>query len=293
MKKKNQFKAWIIFGIYFVATCALLLLGYSVREPNIAQQEFPFSITYSYQGKTETVSKIYVVEYVRSATYIGDDSLNWFGYIKDHDRLQTDYFALIEEENQTFSVNLNMVSGYLMGDPTYAGSAPQPTAVYNSFDGTNSIEVTDPAELETLGFSMISWEYPEPIANSFTFGGISLSSEATIYAAAIAVVALLASMVLIKKDKSLPRCKLNTVSIILNFLVALVAFPFILIVSVLSEIVADASALQQLLYLAPALTALGVAASVTLRRMGRSVGSLLVQFIGPAVFALPLLLEII
>ena len=293
MKQKNQLKARIIFGLYLVATCALLLLGYGVQKPAVAQQEFPFTITYSYQGKTETVSKIYVVEHIRSAKNIGDNSLHWFGYIKDHDRLQTDYFHLIEAENQTFSVNLNMVPGYLMGDPNYAGSVSQPAAVCHSFDGTNDIEVTDPAELEALGFSMVSWDYPEPITNSFSFGGISLSSEGTVYSAALAVIALLTSLVLIKKDQSLPRCKLNTVSIILNFLVALVVFPFILIIGILSEIVADASALQQLLYLAPALTALGVAASVTLRRTGRNLGSFFVQFAGPALFGLILLFEII
>ena len=173
-----------------------------------------------------------------------------------------------------------------MGDPDYAGFVCQPTGVHHRFDGANDIRITDPAELAKLGFSIVSWEYPEPIHNSFSFGGISLSSEATIYTAVIAVIALLACMILIRKDKELRYGNLDKISILINFLVAIAAFPFILIFSCLSEIVADPSVLQQFLYVTPALTVLGLAASVTSRCMGYPKVSFLIQFIGPAIFVL-------
>jgi hypothetical protein len=71
-----------------------------------------------------------------------------------------------------------MEPGYIMGDPKYADSVCQPTGACHGFDGTNDFTVTDPAELAQLGLSIVSWEYPEPIENTFSFGGISLSSEA-------------------------------------------------------------------------------------------------------------------
>ena len=178
-----------------------------------------------------------------------------------------------------------------MGDPKFAGSVCQPTGVCHSFDGTNEITVTDPAELEKLGFSIVNWEYPKPIENAFSFGGISLSSEATIYTAVIAVLALLACMILIKKDKELTYGTLDKISILLNILVIVIGFPFILIVSSLSEILAEVSSIQQLLYFSPALTVIGIAASVTLRRMGHKNLGFLIQFAGPAVFALSILIE--
>ena len=67
MKTDNRLKAWIIFGAYIAATCALLIFGYSVQTPAVKQQEFPFTITYTYQGTTDTISDIYVAEYVREA----------------------------------------------------------------------------------------------------------------------------------------------------------------------------------------------------------------------------------
>ena len=49
-------------------------------------------------------------------------------------------------------------------------------------------------------------------------------------------------------------------------------------------------ALQQVLYLTPALTMTGVCVSVVLRRRGYSLWGFLIQFIGPAVFALAVLI---
>jgi hypothetical protein len=289
MKAKNIRRAKIILVLYLIATLALLLLGYSVQKPKVARQEFPFSITYSYQGKTETISDVYVGEYVRRAKYLADDSLAWRGYIQDHNRLESDFYRIGEHNGQAFSINLNMVPEYLMGDPKYADSVCQPSGVCHSFDGTNDITVTDPEELAQLGLSIVSWEYPEPIENTFSFGGISLSSEATIYTAAIAVAALLACMILVKKDREIMYRKMDKFSVALNFLIAIVAFPFIFMVSALSEIVADTSVWQQALYLTPALTVLGIAASVVLRRCGYGKGSLFIQFLGPILFAVTLL----
>ena len=293
MKRKNQLKAGVIFGITFVVVCALIMGCYSVQNPAVQQQEFPFTITYSYEGNTETISDVYVAEYVRAAKYMGDAPTAWHGYVKDRDRLASDFYRIAESDGQVFSINLNIMPGFLMGDPRDAGAVCEPAAEYHGFDGTNETVITDPAELEQMGLSIVSWEYPAPIENSFAFGGISLSSEATIYTAAIAVAALLACMVVIKKEPELVYGKLDKVSVVLNFLVIILMFPFILITAALSEIIADASALQQLLYLAPALTVLGVAASVTLRRMGHKCVSFWIQFAGPAALALVLLHDMI
>ena len=40
MKRKNRRKAWVIFGIYFAATIALIFGCYSVQKPEIQREEF-------------------------------------------------------------------------------------------------------------------------------------------------------------------------------------------------------------------------------------------------------------
>ena len=290
MKTKNCLKVKMIVGIYLLATVALLLLGYSVQKPKVTQQEFPFTITYSYEGKTETIADVYVGEFVRKAGYLGDDSIGWYGYIKDRNRLESDFYRIAEQNGQSVSINLNILPGYLMGDAQYADTLCQPTGEYYSFDGTNELVVTDPAELEKLGFAIVSWEYPSPIENTFSFGGISLSSEATLLTTAIAMIALLACMILIKREPEVIYGKSDKVSVVLSFLIAIVVFPFVFMFSVLSEIVADVSAVQQLIYLLPALTILTVAASVVMRRCGYGKRSLMMQLVITILFAAFLLI---
>ena len=293
MNTKNRLRTKIILGIYLTATCVLLLLGYSAQKPRVKQQDFPFSITYSYQGKTETISGVYASEYDLGAKYMEDEPTAWYGYVKDHNRLEADFYRIAEENGKYFSINLNMEPGYLMGDPRYADAVCQPAAVCHISDGEDSVSVTDPVELEQLGFSIVSWGYPAPIENSFSFGGIYLSSEATMLTAAMAVAALLACMILIRKDPEVTYGWLDKVSIAVNVLVAIFAFPFILIASCLSEILSDVSLLQQILYLTPAITVLGIAASVTLRRMGQKRISFWLPFTGPVLFGLLILLDVL
>ena len=291
MKMDNRRKALLILGIYLLATFALLIGGYSVREPAVKMQEFPFTITYTYRGSTRTIEEVYVAEYCRTDKYIGDDDITWYGYVRDWNRLESDYCRVVEEEGRTFSINLNIEPGYLMGDPDYADAVIVPTGV--SFDTTvdSDMGLTDPAELEKLGFTIESFDYPEPIENSFRWGGIALSSQATMFTAALSVAALIACLILIRREQGLTYGILDKFGIGLNFLLAIIAFPFILITSVLSEILSDATAWQQLLYLAPAITVLGIAASVVLRRMGHKVLGFVIQFIGPVVFALAVWIE--
>lgn len=288
-QKKNRRKAWLIFSIYILATLVLLFFGYRVQKPAVKQQEFPFTITYCYDGETKTISDIFVVEYAPDAKYIGEDAMGWYGYIKDHDRMEPDYYRVAELEHQLFAINTNLEPGYLMGDPKYADSECVPCLTYHSFDGIEETTVTDPEELKELGFYLVSWEYPQPIENQFSNSSLSMSSEATMYTAVLAVAALICCVILIRKDPEVTYGPLDKSSVVLNFLVALVAFPFILLVSALSEIFADVTFLQQLLYLTPALTAISVALSVTLRRMGHQKVSFWIQFVGPALFV-PLLL---
>jgi hypothetical protein len=288
MNRKIPRAAWVILALYLTATALLLLIGYGAQKPAVQMREFPFSITYTYKGEQQTISGMFVAEFSPSARYLGDSPLGWFGYIQDHDMLSPDYIHIGEDETHTLSINLNLEPGWLMGDRNYAGSICAPTGL--AIRLADGHRITEPEELEALGFRLEGWEYPQPIENRFFFGGFSLSSEAVLYTSAIALVSLLLCLAFVEKDLAQPGSRMNRIGIVLNLLVAVAAFPFILIVSTFSEILGDTSALQQLLYLTPALTLVGVGASVVLRRRGYALPGLLIQFIGPAVFALAVLI---
>lgn len=288
MKKYIPRAAWIILALYLAATAALLIFGYGVQKPAVQKQEFPFTITYTYQGEQKTVSKVFLAEHTDFAKYLGDRPLAWFGRIQDQDMLATDFIHIAEDDSYVFSIDLNLEPGWLMGDGAYAGTTCAPTGV--AIRRSDGERITDPAQLDKLGFRVEGWEYPEPIENRFSFGGISMSSEAVLYTSAIAIAALVLCLIFVKKDREQMGGKGNKISIALNVLVIAFAFPFMLIVSTLSEILGDTSLLQQLLYLTPALTVAGVGVSLVLRRRGYALEGLLVQLVGPILFTLTILI---
>ena len=286
MKRQIPRAAWIILALHLSATALLLCFGYGIQKPAVQKQEFPFTITYTYQGQQQTISEVYVAEYSPFAKYLGDRPLAWFGYRLDQDRLESDFIRIAQNDTHAFSIDLNLEPGWLMGDLADADCAPSGLAIRLE-DGTR---ITDPEALEQLGFRLEGWTYPQPIENRFSFGGFSLSSEAVLYTSAIAIVSLVLCLIFVKKDRAQMGGNLNKISIALNLLVIAVAFPFMFIVSTLSEILGDTSALQQLLYLTPAITVTGVGASMVLRRRGYALPGLLILLIGPVLFALAVLI---
>ena len=286
MKRQIPRAAWIILALHLSATALLLCFGYGVQKPAVQKQEFPFTITYTYQGQQQTISEVYVAEYSPFAKYLGDRPLAWFGYRLDQDRLESDFIRIAQSDTHAFSIDLNLEPGWLMGDLADADCAPSGLAIRLE-DGTR---ITDPEALEQLGFRLEGWTYPQPIENRFSFGGFSLSSEAVLYTSAIAIVSLVLCLIFVKKDRAQMGGALNKLGIALELLVIAVAFPFMLILSTLSEILGDTSALQQLLYLTPAMTVTGVGASMVLRRRGYALPGLLMLLVGPVLFALAVLI---
>lgn len=286
MKRQIPRAAWIILALHLSATALLLCFGYGIQKPAVQKQEFPFTITYTYRGQQQTISEVYVAEYSPFAKYLGDRPLGWFGYRLDQDRLESDFIRIAQSDTHAFSIDLNLEPGWLMGDLADADCAPSGLAIRLE-DGTR---ITDPEALEQLGFRLEGWTYPQPIENRFSFGGFSLSSEAVLYTSAIAIASLVLCLIFVKKDRQQMGGALNKIGIALELLVIAVAFPFMLILSTLSEILGDTSALQQLLYLTPAMTVTGVGASVVLRRRGYTLPGLLMLLIGPVLFALAVLI---
>lgn len=286
MKRQIPRAAWIILALHLSATALLLCFGYGIQKPAVQKQEFPFTITYTYQGQQTTISEVYVAEYSPFAKYLGDRPLAWFGYRLDQDRLESDFIRIAQNDTHAFSIDLNLEPGWLMGDLADADCAPSGLAIRLE-DGTR---ITDPEALEQLGFRLEGWTYPQPIENRFSFGGFSLSSEAVLYTSAIAIAALVLCLIFVKKDRAQMGGALNKLGIALELLVIAVAFPFMLILSTLSEILGDTSALQQLLYLTPAMTVTGVGASMVLRRRGYALPGLLILLIGPVLFTLAVLI---
>ena len=182
---------------------------------------------------------------------------------------------------------------YLMGDTKdedYRPFLEEPYLEALDKEGYPYDEAEMPSEFAA---EIISWEYPEPIENTFVFSGFSIlhtgSMDAMLW---VGLLVMIACIIFVKRDRSVPYKVLDKLSVVLNCVVCFAAIPFITFTTGLMQIVMSGDELMYQIFLCiPALTAFTVAASISLRRNGFTKSGFFVQFVGPVLFFVPIFLE--
>jgi hypothetical protein len=140
---------------------------------------------------------------------------------------------------------------------------------------------------------IISWDYPEPIENTFVFSGFSILHAGSMLAMlVVGLLTVVACMIFVKRDKTVPYKALDKLSILVNFAACFLAIPFFAIcVALMLATMGGEDIVTQILLCTPAITALTVAASIALRRNGFTKTGFFIQFAGPVLFFVPAVLE--
>lgn len=287
MKSKKMTLLGIILAVAVACMVIYSVVSNVAQKPTITEAEFPFSITYELNGETETIDSVYSAHFVGNGGYAKVTTRYYEGVIDGRDPGDT-WYVLSEDSEGTVYLDTKFYADYLMGDPEYDYFDDEAFEPMVFFHDTEYQEHTDKQTLLEHGVKLVSWEYPEPIENSFVFSHIGhLSSDVVLPLALIAALALIAVIVLVRKEEGLEKKAIDRISLILNFVIALTVVPFMTVYGVLSDINGSSPDLSyQLGYLMPAIAILGLAVSVALRRMGRGGASLAVQFVAPVLFAL-------
>jgi hypothetical protein len=155
------------------------------------------------------------------------------------------------------------------------------------------MECTDEEALSRFDAEIIDWVSPEPIDNSFRFAGFSHLHDDSMFAMlVIGILTIVASMIFVKRDKTVPYKALDKLSIVMNFVICLAAIPFMTFTVALMQIVMSSDDLvYQTALCIPALTAFTVAASIALRRIRFTKTGFFLPFVGPVLFVLTLIFE--
>ena len=291
MKNKKLFLPGIILAVAIVAIVVYSIFSSIAYKPAVTEGEFPFSITYELDGETVTVNDVYRASYVRNDGYADTKGRVYVGEIGDMGEGNTVY-TLKKGKNTRVELCTNFYADYLMGDSEYSyfdDEAFEPRIYY--YDA-NEQEYSDEETLSAQGVKLISFEYPTPIDNSFVFSHLSyFNGEVVLPTLIIALFALVASIIFVKKEKELKYRSVDTVSLVLNFVIGLTLIPFVTIVAMFIDIEGGGPELYyQVLYFIPAFSVLCIAASAALRRKGYGVRSLVAELAGPAVFAVYLII---
>ena len=290
MKNKTLFLPASILAVAILVTAAYSVISSIAKKPTITEGEFPFSITYELDGETVTIHEVYKARYVRNDGYADTKSRVYVGEVGGSGEDNTLY-TLKRDGNTRVELCTHFYPDYLMGDPQYdyfENEAFEPRIYY--YDAQEQ-EYSDEDTIAAQGVKLISFEYPTPIENSFVFSHISYFSGAVVLPTLlIALLALIATIIFVRKEKELKYKAIDIVSTVLNFIIGVTLIPFVSILAFFIDIEGGGPELYfQILYFIPALSVLCVAASVALRRKGYGVKSLFAELIGPVVFAVYLI----
>ena len=149
----------------------IFVFGFSgcenVPEPEIKKGEFPFEIVYEIDGETVTVNDVYVCEFDGLDWNEGvGKHRKWKGYIKSSCAKE---LILLEDGDLKFAISVGSPE-YYMSDPNCAYSENIPSLYYikpNEFGATTSSALDIEALLEQYKLKLVSWNFSEPIQNSF------------------------------------------------------------------------------------------------------------------------------
>ena len=290
MKDKKLFLPAIILAAAILLTAVYSVISSIAFKPTVTEGEFPFSITYQLDGETVTIDEVYKAHYVRNDGYADTKSRVYAGEIGNMGEGNTVY-TLKQDANSRIELWTRLYPDYLMGDPNYDYFNDEVFAPSIYYYDSEEIEYHDEETLAEQGVKLISFTYPSPIENGFAFSHISyLSGSVVLPALLIALLALIATIIFVKKEKGLKYKAIDVISTILNCIIGSVYIGIVTVLALLIDIEGGGPELYyQAFYFIPALSMLCIMASVALRRKGYGVKSLIVQFAGPAVFAVYLI----
>ena len=290
MKSKGLKLPVIIIAIGIIIAIAAGLLVSMQKMPTVTKQDFDFSITYKLDDETKTINGVYGARF----TGFGSNGVNpldryYEGTYKvdgetDGDRC----FTIAEKDGYKLYIVALLNDAYLMGDmenDSYESGNEAPSLEaedkeYNQYDETNLPDVFD-AEIG-------SFEYPEPVENTFRFSGFSgLHAVSTGVMILVGILTLILCMIFVKKGEGVEYRILDKFGIALNFAAMLFVLPIIYIAAVFVQAYkVGPDWLYQAYLCIPQIIPFSIAASVSLRRKGfRKIGFFM-QF-------LPIVIEVL
>lgn len=290
MKNKKCLVSVIILVVAVLMIAVYAVVSGIALKPAVTEAAFPFSITYELDGQTVTIDEVYNARYVRNDGYADSKSRVYAGEIENWGE-DNSVYTLKKDGNGRIELYTHFYADYMMGDAQYDYFDDEAFEPRIYFYDSEENEYDDEETLSALGVKLVSFEYPEPIENSLVFSHISrMSGEVVIPTLLIALLALVAMLIFVRRDKDLKYNVVAIISLVLNCIIGSVYLAFVTIVAILIDIGGSGPELYyQVLYLIPSFSVLCIAASVALRRKGYGVQSLIAQLIGPGIFVVYLI----
>ena len=285
----------IAIGIIIAITANLLLS--MQKTPTVTNHDFDFSITYKLDGETKTINGVYSSRF----TGFGANSVYPLcRYYEGNYRVEGESdgdrcFTIAEKDGYELYIVALLNDYYLMGDEeneSYDSYTEGPTLEAEDKDGNQYDETELP---DVFDAEIVSFEYPKPIENTFSFTGFSgLHTTGMGVMILVGILTLILCMIFVKKGDGVEYCVLDKVGFALNFAAMFFALPVMYLTSALIQAYPTGPDWIYQAYLCiPQIIPFSVAASLSLRRKGFRKSGFFIQFLALAIEVVIIVMEYI
>ena len=285
----------IIIVIGLILAIAANLLVSIQKKPTISEHDFNFSITYKLDGETKTFKGVYTSRFTGFGANGTDPLCRYYegSYKMDADTDGDRRFTIAEKDGYELYIVALLDDCYLMDDKkneSYQDFLDDPVLEAIDKDGNQYADTDLP---DVFDAEIISWDYPEPIENSFTFAGFSgLNVNGMMVMTLVGLLVIVLCMIFARKAEGVTYSVLDILSIILNFAIIFFALPIISIVAaVIQAFPTGPDWIYQADLCVPQIIPFTVAASLSLRRKGFRKSGFFITFLAPVVLAILIILE--
>ena len=292
MKNKTLTLPAIIIAIGLVVALVGCLLTSMQFKPAVTEQDFNYSVTYKIDGETKTFSGVYTCRFTGFGGAGVDPLARYYNgvYAVDGESTESRSYAIAEKNGCVLEIITLFDDDYLMGDNQEEYELVDPCLEATDAEGYQYGEDELPAEFDA---EIISWEYPEPIENTFVFAGFSgLYVINTGVMILVGVLTLIICVIFVRKGDGVEYRALDKIGIALNFVAVLFVLPIIYIAAVFVQAYKiGPDWLYQAYLCIPQIIPFSIAASLSLRRKGFRKSGFFIQFLAPAVEVILAVLE--
>ena len=295
MKSKGLKIPAIIIAIGIIVAIAAGLLVSMQKTPAVTNHDFDFSITDKLDGETKTINGVYGSRFTGFGANGVDPLCRYYEgtYTVEGETDGDRCFTISEKDGYTLYIVALLNDSYLFGDvenDSYESGHEEPTLEAEDKDGYQYDETELPAVFDA---EIVSFEYPEPIENTFQFTGFSgLHATNTGVMTLVGILTLILCMIFVRKCDGVEYGVLDKIGIALNFAVMLFALPIIYIGAIfIQAFPTGPDWIYQAYLCVPQIAPFSIAASLALRRKGFRKSGFFIQFLAPAVEVIIAVLE--
>ena len=150
----------LIMAITCLSGCVVM-----TDVPSIKEGRFDLSVTYEINGEQKTYSGVYVCEYDGVLTTFLGSGVQWKGYMENGEETQ---IPILTTDEGTVYINLCVFPDFFMDD-LYRVWDIEPNLYVIYCDSTPDEQhmSMDEADIAEFGVKLISYDYADPIKNTY------------------------------------------------------------------------------------------------------------------------------